>query len=131
MQKKHLQHGVSVCRFLLATLCILLFSGNIHAAGEQDYQRKKISVKATDETIEQVLDKISKAADVRFFYNHSALDFSKKISLDLKDTELQTVISKVLEGQKGSGIPTQPYHRTAPTKSTDRCHRHQHQRKNH
>lgn len=109
MQKKHLQHGVSVCRFLLATLCILLFSGNIHAAGEQDYQRKKISVKATDETIEQVLDKISKAADVRFFYNHSALDFSKKISLDLKDTELQTVISKVLEGQKVE-VEYQPNH---------------------
>ncbi len=100
MQKNHLLHGIFACRFLVAVLCILLFSGNIQAAGDQEYQRKKISVQADNETIEQVLDKISKLADVRFFYNHSALDFSKKITLNLKDTELQTVISKVLAGEK-------------------------------
>ena len=109
MQKNHLLHGVFACRFLLAALCMLLFTGSLHAAGDEDYQRKKISVQATNETIEQVLDKISKSADVRFFYNHSALDFSKKITLNLKDIELREAVSKVLQGQKVE-IEYQPNH---------------------
>ena len=72
MQKNHLLHGVFACRFLMVALCMLLFTGSLHAAGDEDYQRKKISVQATNETIEQVLDKISKSADVRFFQeNHT------------------------------------------------------------
>ncbi len=109
MQKNHLLHGVFACRFLMAALCMLLFTGSLHAAGDEDYQRKKISVQATNETIEQVLDKISKSADVRFFYNHSALDFSKKITLNLKDIELREAVSKVLQGQKVE-IEYQPNH---------------------
>ena len=109
MQKNHLLHGVFACRFLMVALCMLLFTGSLHAAGDEDYQRKKISVQATNETIEQVLDKISKSADVRFFYNHSALDFSKKITLNLKDIELREAVSKVLQGQKVE-IEYQPNH---------------------
>ena len=109
MQKNHLVHGVFACRFLMVALCMLLFTGSLHAAGDEDYQRKKISVQATNETIEQVLDKISKSADVRFFYNHSALDFSKKITLNLKDIELREAVSKVLQGQKVE-IEYQPNH---------------------
>ena len=64
MYKDHLPHGVSACRFLLTALCILLFAGNLRAAGDEEYMRKKISVQATNESIEQVLDKISKLAPI-------------------------------------------------------------------
>ena len=46
MYKDHLPHGVSACRFLLTALCILLFAGNLRAAGDEEYMRKKISVQA-------------------------------------------------------------------------------------
>ena len=100
MYKDHLPHGVSACRFLLTALCILLFAGNLRAAGDEEYMRKKISVQATNESIEQVLDKISKLADIRFFYNYSVLDFSRKITVNIKDTELHEALSKVLQGEK-------------------------------
>ena len=100
MYKDHLPHGVSACRFLLTALCILLFAGNLRAAGDEEYMRKKISVQATNESIEQVLDKISKLADIRFFYNYSVLDFSRKITVNIKDTELHDALSKVLQGEK-------------------------------
>lgn len=83
-------------RCLLFTFCMLVFSGGLYAAGEEEYQKKKITVQANQETVEQVLNKIGKAAEVRFFYNHSAFDFSKKISIDAKEQELRNVIGQVL-----------------------------------
>ena len=41
MQKNHLLHGVFACRFLMVALCMLLFTGSLHAAGDEDYQRKR------------------------------------------------------------------------------------------
>ena len=78
--KRALQQNLTF-RCLLFTFCMLVFSGGLHAADDEEYQKKKITVQANQETVEQVLDKIGKAADIRFFYNHSAFDFSKKISI--------------------------------------------------
>ena len=96
MWKKRLLQGMSGYRFLVFALFMLLSSGGLRAAGEDEYQKKKISLQATNETVEEVLNKIGKAADVRFFYNHSALDFSKRITVDFKDQELRNVIGQVL-----------------------------------
>ena len=95
MQKKRLLRGVSGYRFLVFALFMLFFSGGVRAAGDE-YQKKKISLQAVNETVEEVLNKISKVADVRFFYNHSAFDFSKKIDIDARDQELRNVINQVL-----------------------------------
>ena len=75
MQKKSVLRGISGDRFLVFVLFMLVFSGGVKAAVDE-YQKKKISLQAVNETVENVLDKISKAADVRFFYNHSSFDFS-------------------------------------------------------
>lgn len=83
-------------RSLLCAFCMLVFSGGLYAADDEEYQKRKITVQANQETVEQVLDKIGKAGDVRFFYNHSAFDFSRKIDLDAKDQELRSVINQVL-----------------------------------
>ncbi len=93
--KRALQQNLTF-RCLLFTFCMLVFSGGLYAAGEEEYQKKKITVQANQETVEQVLNKIGKAADVRFFYNHSAFDFSKKISIDAKEQELRNVVNQVL-----------------------------------
>ena len=77
MQKKRLLQGMSGYRFLVFALFMLVFSGGSKAAVEDEYQKKKISLQAVDETVEEILNKISKAADVRFVYNHSAFDFQK------------------------------------------------------
>ena len=82
MQKKRLLRGTAGFRFLVLALFMLVFSGGVRAAGEDEYQKKKISLQAANETVEEVLNKIGKVADVRFFYNHSAGDCSEEISLD-------------------------------------------------
>ena len=84
MQKKRLWQGVSGNRFLVFALFMLVFSGGLRAAVEEEYQKKKISLQAVDETVEEILNKIGKAADVRFFYNHSAFDFQKKMTIDVR-----------------------------------------------
>ena len=96
MWKKRLLQGMSGYRFLVFALFMLLSSGGLRAAGEDEYQKKKISLQATNETVEEVLNKIGKAADIRFFYNHSAFDFSKKITIDIKDQELRNIVLQVL-----------------------------------
>ena len=98
MQKKRLLQGMSGYRFLVFALFMLVFSGGSKAAVEDEYQKKKISLQAVDETVEEILNKISKAADVRFFYNHSAFDFQKKMTLDIKERELRDVVAQVLAG---------------------------------
>lgn len=108
MQKKSVLQGISGGRFLVFALFMLVFSGGVKAAVDE-YQKKKISLQAVNETVENVLDKISKAADVRFFYNHSSFDFSKRISIDVKDRELQDVVDMVLAGYSVD-VEYQPNH---------------------
>ena len=84
MQKRRPLQGLSGCRFLVFALFMLVFSGGVRAAGEDEYQKKKISLQVVNETVEEVLNRIGKLADVRFFYNHSAFDFSKKIDLNAR-----------------------------------------------
>lgn len=110
IQKKKMMQGVLRCRYLLFVLCVLVFSGGAMAANEDDeYQKKRISIQAANETVEQVLEKIGKLADVRFFYNHSAMDFSKRITIDLKDQELRDVVNHVLSNEN-IDVEYQPNH---------------------
>lgn len=82
---------------LLAFLFVLFFAGGVKAAGEE-YKREKISVQTVNEAVGEVLNKIGKIANVRFFYNHSDMNFSKKISINAVNRELKDIISEVLEG---------------------------------
>ena len=94
MQKKKMLQELLSHRFLMFALFMLIFSGGVQAA-EEEYQKKKISVQIVNETIEQALNKIGTAADVRFFYNHSSFDFSKKINMNITDQELRDAIGRM------------------------------------
>ena len=95
MQKRRVLQGLSFMRFLMLACCMLVFCG-VHAQEDNEYQKRKISLQVNNETIERTLDQIAKLADVRFFFNHSAEDFSKRVTLNVKETELRDVVSQVL-----------------------------------
>ncbi len=93
------RYGIHLkCRYLLFVLGTFFFLGTAIAAKDDGYSRKKISVSATDETIEQVLNKVGQIANVRFFYNHLSVDMNRKVSIDVKDMELRDVVSQILAG---------------------------------
>lgn len=98
MQNKKFYRGMLKRCGLLVALFMLFFAGGLRAEGEEDYKREKISVRIVDETVDEALNKIGKLANVRFFYNHSDMNFSKKISIDVRDMELRDVISEALAG---------------------------------
>ena len=95
MQKKNYKKGMK-CYSLLLLGMMLFFVGSVANAQKQvDYQTTRITVKATNEAVEQVLNKVGSLANVRFFYNHSELDFLKNVTIDVKDMELRNVISVI------------------------------------
>lgn len=95
MQKRNYQEGMK-CYSLLLLGMMLFFVGSVANAQKQvDYQTTRITVKATNEPVEQVLNKVGSLANVRFFYNHSELDFLKNVTIDVKDMELGIVISVI------------------------------------
>ena len=79
MYKDHLPHGVSACRFLLTALCILLFAGNLQGSRRRGVHAEEDFCTGHQRKHRTSSGQISKLADIRFFYNYSVLDFSRKI----------------------------------------------------
>lgn len=99
MQKKDVP--LCLCRikmvFLTVLLCLLVGQG---FAAPDSYENTLITLKVKDENLGSVLDKITRLAKVRFFYNHSQLDINQKVTLDVKEQPLKEVLSVLLERQK-------------------------------
>lgn len=107
MQKMNYKKGMK-CYSLLLLVMMLLFVGNVaNAQNQADYQTTRITVSATNEPVEQVLNKVGNLANVRFFYNHSELDFLRNVTIDVKDMELRSVIS-VIFGEHPVSVAYQP-----------------------
>lgn len=82
------------CVFLYALLPISSVLGQ-----EQDYKKTRVTLNVKDMKLNDVLDTLASVAKVRFFYNHSQIDVNKKVSLDVKDSELDYVLMLALGDQ--------------------------------
>lgn len=90
--------GGSVKFFIM--ICLLFcWTQSGYTQDELNYRKKAISLQVENKPLEQVLDKIAELARVQFFYNHSNLNIRKKITLNLKDTPLDEVLTRVLGGE--------------------------------
>lgn len=99
MQKKK-----CLCRDLIikSICCVFLYAllPNSFVFGqEQDYKKMRVTLNVKDMKLNDVLDSLASVAKVRFFYNHSQIDVNKKVSLDVKDRELDYVLMLVLGDQ--------------------------------
>ena len=82
------------CVFLYALLPISSVLGQ-----EQDYKKTRVTLNVKDMKLNDVLDTLASVAKVRVFYNHSQIDVNKKVSLDVKDSELDYVLMLALGDQ--------------------------------
>lgn len=91
-----------VCYKMLLTLVFsFLIIGDGYAIKQElDYSKTKISFQADGERLQDVLNRISKQADVRFFYSHADLNVEREITINSKDVLLNQLISDVLKEEK-------------------------------
>ena len=82
---------------------LYLFIGNGFVMSQNvDYSNTKLSFQANDERVDIVLNRLSKQADVRFFYNQSDVDVAKRVTVSLKDVTLNQLVNEVLKGDQVS-----------------------------
>ncbi|MEI6750547.1 MAG: STN domain-containing protein, partial [Bacteroidota bacterium] len=65
--------------------------------GQKSILQQPVSISVTDKSIAAVLDKLSDNCGVRFTYNPDDISADKRISLQVKDMPLSSILSKVLE----------------------------------
>lgn len=80
-------------------LAALLLMVNVYTveASSQDYKAKKITVSANNESLEGVLQTISKNVGIRFFYNHSKINVQRKVSFNLKGMTVEEVLNVIFK----------------------------------
>ena len=76
---------------LLGILSFQAFSGNLLYAKE-----KEINIDVNNVTLKEVLKRIEAQSDYVFFYNNADINTSKRISIHIKDTEINNILDKIL-----------------------------------
>ncbi len=68
-----------------------------HDLTAQDYLLRKLSIKAHQKPISQVLSEIETKTDILFVYSSNVLDANKKVSLNASNLTLEEVLSSLLK----------------------------------
>src|SRR6185503_3472604 len=78
----------------LTALLTLFFTLNVSANG---FGQEKISLRVKKTAIEGVLRSIEKQTNYRFLYNNNLDDIREKVSLNVKDADINDVLALLLE----------------------------------
>jgi TonB-linked SusC/RagA family outer membrane protein len=103
MKKTNMYHGKfklrSVQKFfrVMKITSFLLLIALIQVSAATTYsQSTKLNLNYENVKLSDLLDKIEKASDYRFFYNSQSTDLSKTVSVNSQDSDLKEVLDKVL-----------------------------------
>ncbi len=83
--------------FLQSVLLLSLIPWGWASDGRaQDLLQRRVSLQASDQQIERVLDQLEKAAEVRFMYSREVVRSQRRVSLAARDETLAQVLDKLL-----------------------------------
>jgi TonB-linked SusC/RagA family outer membrane protein len=77
---------------IMKLICLLLTFALVQISAEVHSQGKKLTLSLKDAPLAVVFDVIEKTSDFNFFYDNSALDFSRKVTLDVEDSNIEAVL---------------------------------------
>lgn len=71
---------------------------NLTLSAEVYSQAEKFSIRKTNATVKEVFEEVMQRTSYHFFYNNE-FDVNRKVSIDMKNGDIDAVVRKVLEGQ--------------------------------
>lgn len=74
---------------------------NLTISAEVYSQVEKFSIQKTNATVKEVFEEVMQRSNYHFFYNNE-FDVNRKVSIDMKNGDIDAVVRKVLEGQNYS-----------------------------
>ena len=94
--KFKLRHVQKIFRVMKITSFLLLIAFIQVSAATTYSQSTKLNLNYENVKLSDLLDKIEKASDYRFFFNSQSTDLSKTVSVNSKDSDIKEVLDKVL-----------------------------------
>jgi len=92
-------NALKLLRVMKLTVFLILISVFCIFAGESYSQTKKLTLKMNNTKVEDVLATIEKQSEFYFFiYSEKVIDVERKVSIDIKNKNIQTVLNTVFEG---------------------------------
>lgn len=88
---KKTKNAIFLCLFLFLLLEVDVLHASTYA------QSKNFTFEVKQKTVKQVLDYLEKNSEFVFLYYKGALDINRKVSLSIKDENIQGVLNKLLD----------------------------------
>ncbi|WP_262890454.1 SusC/RagA family TonB-linked outer membrane protein [Rhodocytophaga rosea] len=98
LQNVHLLFWTTMRIAMMPVLIVMAFSGLALAveSSAQDALQKKVSLNINEGTIDHILSRIEKAADIKFIYSPQVIRASQKVSIKVHHKPVSEVLDEVL-----------------------------------
>jgi TonB-linked SusC/RagA family outer membrane protein len=84
-------------------LLVAFFFGGLLAVSANTYsQQTKLSMKFEELTVKEVFNQIEERTEFVFFYNEDYLDINRKVSIDVKNENVENILDDVFKGTKNT-----------------------------
>lgn len=84
--------SLKITLFVLFSFASLLYASNNYA------QRTMLNISSQTRTVSEVLTEIEKQTDFTFFYNNKQVDLKRKVTLNVKNENVFSVLKKLFSG---------------------------------
>ena len=84
--------SLKITIFVLFSFASLLYASNNYA------QRTMLNISSQTRTVSEVLTEIEKQTDFTFFYNNKQVDLKRKVTLNVKNENVFSVLKKLFSG---------------------------------
>lgn len=85
--------SLKITLFVLFSFASLLYASNNYA------QRTMLNISSQTRTVSEVLTEIEKQTDFTFFYNNKQVDLKRKVTLNVKNENVFSVLKKLFSEQ--------------------------------
>lgn len=86
-----------ITRAMKLTCLLLCLSLNVVLAINTYAQSQSLSVKMVEKTVAEVLESIERQSDFNFFYNSKLIDMKRKVSVDINDKDVFTILDLIFK----------------------------------